>query len=121
MVNPSSQKKGFSKEEELLLQDFSKNVSTKSSALFYGNALIVSAVPIWLFWRLHQMDVVSSSPLFALVTLVSTWLVAFAYRNTKHLLRDKIAVKREAAVAKVRQEINLISKSLFQNLTTKTY
>ncbi|UYV68731.1 SSR3 [Cordylochernes scorpioides] len=31
----------LTKEEELLLQDFSRNVSTKSSALFYGNALIV--------------------------------------------------------------------------------
>jgi Translocon-associated protein, gamma subunit (TRAP-gamma) len=36
----------FTKEEELLLQDFSRNVSTKSSALFYGNAFIVSAIPI---------------------------------------------------------------------------
>lgn len=40
------QASGFTKEEELLLQDFSRNVSTKSSALFYGNAFIVSAVPI---------------------------------------------------------------------------
>lgn len=40
------QSSGFTKEEELLLQDFSRNVSTKSSALFYGNAFIVSAVPI---------------------------------------------------------------------------
>ena len=94
-------KKGFSKEDELLLQDFSKNVSTKSSALFYGNALIVSAVPVWLYWRLHQMDMVSSALLFGAVTIVSTWLVAFAYRNTKHLLKHKIAVKREAAVTKV--------------------
>lgn len=38
--------KAFTKEEELLLQDFSRNVSTKSSALFYGNAFIVSAIPI---------------------------------------------------------------------------
>ena len=30
------------KEEELLLQDFSRRVSAKSSALFYGNAFIVS-------------------------------------------------------------------------------
>lgn len=37
---------GFTKEEELLLNDFSRNVSTKSSALFYGNAIIVSAIPI---------------------------------------------------------------------------
>merc|ERR1719458_545395 len=78
-------KKGFSKEDELLLQDFSKNVSTKSSALFY---------------RVHSMEPVSSAPLFAAVTLVSTWLVAFAYRNTKHLLKHQVAVKREAAVTK---------------------
>lgn len=39
-------KQAFTKEEELLLQDFSRNVSTKSSALFYGNAFIVSAIPI---------------------------------------------------------------------------
>merc|ERR1711971_1308679 len=90
-------KKGFSKEDELLLQDFSKNVSTKSSALFYGNAFIVSAIPIWLFWRVHSMEPVSSAPLFAAVTLVSTWLVAFAYRNTKHLLKHQVAVKSEAA------------------------
>lgn len=40
---------GFTKEEELLLQDFSRNVSTKSNALFYGNAFIISAVPICKF------------------------------------------------------------------------
>ena len=84
----------------LLPQDFSKNVSTKSSALFYGNALIVSAVPIWLFWRIHQMDFLNSAVWFGVATLLATWLTAFAYRNTKHLLKHKIAVKREAAVTK---------------------
>eukprot|EP00064_Thunnus_orientalis_P016090 superscaffoldBa00003112_g16153 len=42
--------KGSSKqqsEEDLLLQDFSRNLSAKSTALFYGNALIVSAIPIF--------------------------------------------------------------------------
>lgn len=36
----------FTKEEEQLLSDFSRNVSTKSSALFYGSAFMVSALPI---------------------------------------------------------------------------
>lgn len=36
----------LTKEEELLLQDFSRNVTTKSSALFYGNSFIVSVVPL---------------------------------------------------------------------------
>lgn len=48
-VKTSSGSSGFTKEEELLLNDFSRNVSTKSSALFYGNALIVSAIPICKF------------------------------------------------------------------------
>lgn len=95
-----TQNKGFTKEEELLLQDFSRNVSTKSSALFYGNALIVSTVPIWLFWRIHMIDLYSSLILFAIVTSVSTYLLAMAYRNTKFTLKHKIAVKREEAVTR---------------------
>ncbi|PIK55883.1 putative translocon-associated protein subunit gamma [Apostichopus japonicus] len=99
---PSSGGKKFTREEELLLQDFSRNISTKSSALFYGNALIVAALPIWLFWRIHQLDITQTQTiiLFAVVTLLSTWLIAFAYRNVKFSLRHKIAQKREDAVSK---------------------
>jgi len=93
-----SKAKQFTREEELLLQDFSRNVSTKSNALFYGNALIVSAIPIWLFWRIHLMDIITASPIFLIVTLIATWLMAFAYKNTKFSLKHKVAVKREAAV-----------------------
>jgi len=85
-----TQKKALSKEEELLLQDFSRNVSTKSNALFYGNAFIVSAIPIWLFWRIHVMDLWTSSPFFVVITLLSTYLVAFAYKNTKFVLKHKV-------------------------------
>jgi translocon-associated protein subunit gamma len=94
----SGKGKQFTREEELLLQDFSRNVSTKSNALFYGNAFIVSAIPIWLFWRIHLMDIITSSPIFLIVTFLSTWLMAFAYRNTKFSLKHKVAVKREEAV-----------------------
>ncbi|KAI5710900.1 hypothetical protein M8J76_009997 [Diaphorina citri] len=90
----------FTKEEELLLQDFSRNVSTKSNALFYGNAFIVSAIPIWLFWRIHMIDIVSSILTFIIVTAASTYLIAFAYKNTKFILKHKIAVKREESVAR---------------------
>jgi translocon-associated protein subunit gamma len=95
-----------SKEDELLMQSFTKNVSGKSSALFYGNALIVSAIPVWIFWRIHAIDPVASALLFIAVTLGATWLNAFAYRNTKHQLKHKVAIKREPAVSK---EINQIS------------
>merc|ERR1711988_949163 len=75
------------KEDELLLQDFSRRVSAKSSALFYGNAFIVSAIPIWLYWRIHAVDPASTAIILALVTIASTW-------NTKHVLKHKVAVKR---------------------------
>ncbi|XP_046821917.1 translocon-associated protein subunit gamma [Vespa crabro] len=96
----SGKSKAFTKEEELLLQDFSRNVSTKSSALFYGNALIVSAIPIWLFWRIHMIDLYTNLISFVLVTLISTYTLALAYKNTKFILKHKIAVKREDAVTK---------------------
>ena len=90
----------ITREEELLLEGFNKNVSTKSSALFYGNAFIVSAIPVWLYWRVHSIDITTYAVIFAIGTLVSTWLLAFAYKNTKHMLKHKVALKREAAVTK---------------------
>lgn len=38
--------KSLTKEEELLLQDFSRDVSKKSSLLFYSNAVLVSFLPL---------------------------------------------------------------------------
>ena len=60
----------------------------------------VSAIPIWLYWRIHAVDPASTAIILALVTIASTWLVAFSYRNTKHVIKHKVAVKREAAVTR---------------------
>ena len=78
MAPPSQAPKKLTKEEELLLQDFSRNVSTKSSALFYGNAAIVAAVPHWLFWRVAQMEARDSWLLWAVLSVAATWLISFA-------------------------------------------
>ncbi|CAI6348236.1 unnamed protein product [Macrosiphum euphorbiae] len=90
----------FTKEEEQLLSDFSRNVSTKSSALFYGSAFMVSALPIWLYWRIHMIEMMPALVWFILVTLGSTYLISFAYKNTKFILKHKIAIKREEAVTR---------------------
>lgn len=45
MVKDSNKNK-FTKEEELLLQDFSRSVSKKGNIIFFLNAFIVSAIPI---------------------------------------------------------------------------
>jgi len=88
----------ITKEVEMLLQDSSRKVSTKSSALFYGNALIVAAIPIWIFWRIHQMEPLDYYIYFALATLVCTYLISMAYKNVKFVLKHKIAQKREEAI-----------------------
>ncbi|XP_007464861.1 PREDICTED: translocon-associated protein subunit gamma-like [Lipotes vexillifer] len=95
--------KGGSKqqsEEDLLLQDFSHNLLAKSLVHFFGNAFIVSAIPIWLYWRIWHMDLIQSAVLYSVMTLVSTYLVAFVYKNVKFVLKHKVAQKREDAVSK---------------------
>lgn len=46
------------------------------------------------------MEPVDSLILFIIGTLLTTWLVAFAYKNTKFVLKHKIAQKREEAVTR---------------------
>ncbi|CAF4855833.1 unnamed protein product, partial [Rotaria sp. Silwood2] len=43
---PMSNQRSTSNDEDLLLQDFSRNVTTKSWVLFSGNAAVVSAIPL---------------------------------------------------------------------------
>lgn len=92
--------KKLTKEEEILLQDFSRTGSTKSQALFYGNALMISILPIFLFVKVHMMDPASYAVLFAVGTLIAAYLISFAYQNTKFTLKHKIAQKLESAVSK---------------------
>ncbi|XP_048224992.1 translocon-associated protein subunit gamma-like [Perognathus longimembris pacificus] len=87
-------------EKDLLLQDFSCNLSALSYVLFFENAFIVSAIPIWLYWRMWHMDSIQSAVLYSEMTLVSTYLMAFAYKNVKFVLKHKLAQKREDAVSK---------------------
>lgn len=53
-----------------------------------------------LYWRIHQMELLSSVAFFAVLTALSTYLLSMAYRNTKFYLKHKIAVKREDAITR---------------------
>ncbi|KAH7640757.1 SWI/SNF and RSC complex subunit Ssr3 [Dermatophagoides farinae] len=96
----TTSKKMLTREEELLLQDFSRKISRKAMIMFYGIALVVSIVPLWLYLRIYQLELESYWILFIIGSLVNTWLVAFGYNNVKFVLKHKIAQKREDAVAK---------------------
>lgn len=95
-----SGRKKLTQEEEVLLSDFSRNVSTKSQALFYGNALMVVSLPLWLFWKVHLMDPMTYAVLFGVGTLIAAYLIAFTYKNTKFTLKHKIAQKLEGPLSK---------------------
>jgi translocon-associated protein subunit gamma len=90
----------FTKEEEKLIQEFSPQPTKGTEALYYGNAFIVSVLPIWVAWRIMQMDLLSYGVLFVVMTLFSTYGVSFAYRKVKDNLRHKIAANRKKAIGK---------------------
>jgi len=92
-------KSNFSKEEELLLQDFGRGLSAKSSAIFYFHAFIVSAVPLYLFSSIQQMYICENAILFGIGTLVSIYFISFAYKNNKFELKHKIAQMRGDGVS----------------------
>lgn len=50
------------------------------------------------------MDIYSSAIMFVVMTLISTWLVAFSYKNVKFQLKHRIAQRRNATVAR---ELNM--------------
>jgi len=84
----------------LSFEDFSRNVSTKSSALFYGNSAVISVIPLFLFWRIHQMEPKDAWFIWAIAALGAAYLLAFAYKNVKFVLKHKIAQKREEAITR---------------------
>lgn len=46
------------------------------------------------------MELSSALVYFVVVTAISTWMLALAYRNTKFQLKHRVAVQREDAVAR---------------------
>lgn len=52
-------------------------------------AVVICDCETGLFWRIWHMDLVQSAVLYAVMTLVSTYLVAFAYKNVKFVLKHK--------------------------------
>jgi len=79
---------------------------------------MITILPLWLFWKIHLMDPYTYAPLFIAGTLVATYLVSFAYKNTKFTMKHKIAQKKENVIAK---EVNseLDSKPETKKLSRK--
>ena len=60
-----------------------------------------------LFWKIQHLDLHENAILYAIITLLTTYLVILSYRNCKFYFKHQIAQKREEAV---RREINANNK-----------
>ncbi|VDL43246.1 unnamed protein product [Hymenolepis diminuta] len=88
----------FTKEEEMLLEQYGRTSSNKSMKIIYGNALMIAAAPIWLYWRIHEMDFAPYAILFAIFTGLATYLISIAYNNSRGPLMERIAIIRADAI-----------------------
>ena len=79
----------FTKEDELLLQDFSSAVSKTGTALFYSVSTLVGIVPLYLFYGVHQMEVADSWFIWIAASLGVSYLLAQSYKNVKHVLKHQ--------------------------------
>ncbi|PAV74968.1 hypothetical protein WR25_10180 [Diploscapter pachys] len=79
----------FTKEEEVLLSSYSPANSAKSAALFYINAAVLSVAPLYLFYGVHQMEVADSWIVWSISALISSYLLSFACKNQKRLLKHQ--------------------------------
>ncbi|KAI6172527.1 Signal sequence receptor subunit gamma [Aphelenchoides besseyi] len=96
MVNKAK----FSKEDELLLQDFSASISKTASATFYLISLVAAAAPIYLYYGVHQMEINDSWFIWIAAVVGVTYILAQAYKNVKHVIKHQIVVKRGDAVTR---------------------
>ncbi|THD22038.1 Translocon-associated complex TRAP gamma subunit [Fasciola hepatica] len=95
----------ITKEDELLLEKYGRAVSKRSNHLIYGNAVLISLIPIWLFWRVHSLTLVSNAVLYTIVSVASALLMSYAYSSSKTPLMERIASRRTDAITK---EVNSV-------------
>ncbi|KAI6202625.1 Signal sequence receptor subunit gamma [Aphelenchoides fujianensis] len=94
------QKTKITKEDELLLQDFSASISKTASVTFYLVSLLAAAAPIYLFYGVHQMEVNDSWFIWIAAVVGVTYILAQSYKNVKHVIKHQIVVKRGDAIAR---------------------
>lgn len=81
------------KEEEDLIQMFSRDVSSKGNASFFVNALLAAATPVFLFVRIQQVNVASAWHVMAVFTCVTAYVLQYTYAKAKFGLKQKMATQ----------------------------
>ncbi|KAL3312497.1 hypothetical protein Ciccas_008911 [Cichlidogyrus casuarinus] len=100
----------LTKEDKLLLDQFSDNYKTRVDFIIYGNATLLSLVPIWFYWRIQEIDIVRNAILFGITILGCVFLISMAYNNCKTSLVDRIGLKRTVSISKQVKEDKKLNK-----------
>jgi len=88
------------KEENDLIQMFSRDVGSKGNAGFFVNALLAAATPLFLYIRVQQVQINSAWHVMAVFTCVSAYVLQFAYSKAKFGLKAKMATAIHDGISK---------------------
>ncbi|KAJ3435291.1 translocon-associated protein trap [Anaeramoeba flamelloides] len=67
--------------------------TTKQRMLYFFVALIMNALPTYLFFSIYEMDLLKSLPLFGFVSIVCSIILSMGYHNVSFFLKHRILKK----------------------------
>eukprot|EP01102_Stenamoeba_stenopodia_P004881 TRINITY_DN1533_c0_g1_i1.p1 TRINITY_DN1533_c0_g1~~TRINITY_DN1533_c0_g1_i1.p1 ORF type:complete len:179 (-),score=45.93 TRINITY_DN1533_c0_g1_i1:83-619(-) len=70
--------------------------STERRAVYFLLALLVSAVPVYLYYAIFDLSIESFGFVYAIVTLGSAVALTFAYHNVALFLKARLALRRDS-------------------------
>jgi len=91
------------KEENDLIQMFSRDVGSKGNAGNVVNSLLAAATPLFLYIRVQQVNINSAWHVMAVFTCVTAYILQWAYSKAKFGLKQKMATAIHDGISK---EIN---------------
>lgn len=88
------------KEENDLIQMFSRDVGSRGNAGFFVNALLAAATPLFLYIRVQQVNITSAWHVMGVFTCVTAYILQWAYAKAKFGLKQKMATSIHDGISK---------------------
>jgi len=88
------------KEENELIDMFSRDVGSKGVAGFLVNAVLAAATPLFLYIRVQQVQISSAWHVMAVFTAVTAYILQWAYGKAKYGLKSKMAMAIHDGISK---------------------
>jgi len=105
------------KEDNELIQMFSRDSGNQGAAYEMINAVLAAATPLFLYIRVQQVQVNSAWHIMAVFTCVTAYCLKWAYNKAKFGLKQKMAVAIHAGIS--REVNNAMSETEKKKLTAQ--